>query len=127
MSPWTYVPWTCVPWAGVGARISPHLAMATLLFADLVPSRRAACLGLGRSDIGGDKGMVVGRRMREELSQKLSRESESDSCTRDDKVRERERFLAIPNKSNTHASFGAWSPVHARARRADRVDKVRNA
>ena len=34
---------------------------------------------------------------------------------------ERERFLAIPNKSNTHASFGAWSPVHARARRADRV------
>ena len=22
---------------------------------------------------------------------------------------ERERFLAIPNKSNTHASFGAWS------------------
>ena len=31
--------------------------------------------------------MVVGRRMREELSQKLSRESESDSCTRDDKVR----------------------------------------
>ena len=23
----------------------------------------------------------------------------------------RERFLAIPNKSNTHASFGAWSPV----------------
>ena len=25
------------------------------------------------------------------------------------------------NKSNTHASFGAWSPVHARARRADRV------
>ena len=26
---------------------------------------------------------------------------------------ERERFLAIPNKSNTHASFGAWSPVHA--------------
>jgi len=26
--------------------------------------------------------MVVGRRMREELSQKLSRESESDSCTR---------------------------------------------
>ena len=61
--------------------------MATLLFADLVPSRRAACLGLGRSDIGVDKGMVVGRRMREELSQKLSRESESDSCTRDDKVR----------------------------------------
>ena len=44
-------------------------------------------VGLGRSDIGGDKGMVVGRRMREELSQKLSRESESDSCTRDDKVR----------------------------------------
>ena len=31
--------------------------------------------------------MVVGRRMREELSQKLSRKSESDSCTRDDKVR----------------------------------------
>ena len=82
--PWTYVPWTCVPWAGVGARISPHLAMATLLFADLVPSRRAACLGLGRSDIGGDKGMVVGRRMREELSQRLSRKSESDSCTRDE-------------------------------------------
>ena len=27
----------------------------------------------------------------------------------------------IPNKSNTHASSGAWSPVHARARRADRV------
>ena len=25
----------------------------------------------------------------------------------------RERFLAIPNKSNTHTSFGAWSPVHA--------------
>ena len=25
---------------------------------------------------------------------------------------ERERFLAIPNKSNTYASFGAWSPVH---------------
>ena len=43
--------------------------MATLLFADLVPSRRAACLGLGRSDIGGDKGLVVGRRIREELSQ----------------------------------------------------------
>ena len=36
---------------------------------------------------------------------------------------ERERFLAIPipNNSNTHTSFGAWSPVHARARRADRV------
>ena len=34
---------------------------------------------------------------------------------------ERERFLAIPNNSNTHPSFGAWSPVHARARRADRV------
>ena len=33
----------------------------------------------------------------------------------------RERFLAIPNNSNTHTSFGAWSPVHARARRADRV------
>ena len=33
----------------------------------------------------------------------------------------RERFLAIPNNSNTHSSFGAWSPVHARARRADRV------
>ena len=32
-----------------------------------------------------------------------------------------ERFLAIPNNSNTHTSFGAWSPVHARARRADRV------
>ena len=31
------------------------------------------------------------------------------------------RFLAIPNNSNTHTSFGAWSPVHARARRADRV------
>ena len=30
-------------------------------------------------------------------------------------------FLAIPNNSNTHSSFGAWSPVHARARRADRV------
>ena len=28
---------------------------------------------------------------------------------------------AIPNNSNTHTSFGAWSPVHARARRADRV------
>ena len=27
----------------------------------------------------------------------------------------------IPNNSNTHTSFGAWSPVHARARRADRV------
>ena len=27
----------------------------------------------------------------------------------------------IPNNSNTHSSFGAWSPVHARARRADRV------
>ena len=24
--------------------------------------------------------------------------------------RERERFLAIPNNSNTHTSFGAWSP-----------------
>ena len=36
-------------------------------------------------------------------------------------LRERERFLAIPNNSNTHTSFGAWSPVHARARRADRV------
>ena len=36
-------------------------------------------------------------------------------------VRERERFLAIPNNSNTHTSFGAWSPVHARARRADRL------
>ena len=33
----------------------------------------------------------------------------------------RERFVAIPNNSNTHTSFGAWSPVHARARRADRV------
>ena len=32
-----------------------------------------------------------------------------------------ERYLAIPNNSNTHKSFGAWSPVHARARRADRV------
>ena len=32
-----------------------------------------------------------------------------------------ERCLAIPNDSNTHSSFGAWSPVHARARRADRV------
>ena len=36
-------------------------------------------------------------------------------------ARVRERFLAIPNNSNTHTSFGAWSPVHARARRADRV------
>ena len=25
------------------------------------------------------------------------------------------------NKSNTYTSFGAWSPVHARARRADRA------
>ena len=39
-------------------------------------------------------------------------------------------LMAIPNHSNTHTSFGAWSPctmmfmvgpVHARARRADRV------
>ena len=30
------------------------------------------------------RGMVVGRRMREELSQRLSRKSESDSCTRDE-------------------------------------------
>ena len=37
--------------------------------------------------------------------------------------REREIFSnpSIPNNSNTHTSFGAWSPVHARARRADRV------
>ena len=34
---------------------------------------------------------------------------------------EREIFSKIPNNSNTHTSFGAWSPVHARARRADRV------
>ena len=37
------------------------------------------------SDIGGDKGMVVGRRMREELSQKLSRESKSDPGAKDDR------------------------------------------
>ncbi|EOD41738.1 putative urea transporter [Emiliania huxleyi CCMP1516] len=31
------------------------------------------------------------------------------------------RAASIPNNSNTHTSFGAWSPYHARARRADRV------
>jgi len=30
----------------------------------------------------------------------------------------RERFLAIPNNSNTHTSFGAWSPLFVRMLRA---------
>ena len=51
-------------------------------------------------------------------------------------LRERERIrcnlvryycllVPIPNNSNTHTSFGAWSPVHARARRGRQGCQVR--